>query len=274
MTEKKVALVTGASRGVGKGVAEALGEAGYVVYITGRSESPNETVPLPGTIHETAQSVTDLGGEGIAIRCDHKNDAEVKAVFEQIQSEQGRLDLLVNNAWAGYQEMQLHGAGRFMKPFWKTEPIDWDTTFDVGVRSNYVASMYAAQMMVFQNSGLIVNISYSASETYKSNVVYGVSKAAVDKMTNDMAHELRKKAVACVAIWPGLVKTEMLLKRLNGKPRPYAETPRFIGRAVVALANDPDIMAKSGQVLKTRELAREYQFTEVDGSMPPLNKGL
>jgi dehydrogenase/reductase SDR family member 1 len=243
--KEKVALVTGASRGLGKGIAQALGEAGATVYVTGRTENgANATVPLPGTIHETAEIVIQAGGHGIAVRCDHSQDDQIQALFERIKTESGRLDILVNNVWSGYQAMQ-RGQGGFQTAFWKMPPAFWDTMFTVGVRGHYVASVYAAQMMVEQQSGLITNISYSAGTRYVFNVAYGVSKAAVDKMAQDMAHELRRYGVAAVSVWPGHVRREMVLARRGGKPLPYAESPRFVGRSIVALAQDAQVMEKS-----------------------------
>jgi dehydrogenase/reductase SDR family member 1 len=272
--KEKVALVTGASRGLGKGIAQALGEAGATVYVTGRTENgANATVPLPGTIHETAEIVSQAGGHGIAVRCDHSQDDQIQALFERIKTESGRLDILVNNVWSGYQDMQ-RGQGGFETAFWKMPPAFWDAMFTVGVRGHYVASVYAAQMMVERQSGLIANISYSAGARYVSNVAYGASKAAVDKMAQDMAHELRRYGVAVVSLWPGHVRTEMVLARRGGKPLPYAESPRFVGCSIVALAQDPQVMAKSGQILRTRPLAHEYGFTDIDGAVPPLDKGL
>src|SRR5215216_6504304 len=178
-----IALVTGASRGIGKGIAHALGEVGATVYVTGRTEDlTSATVPLPGTIHETAALVTQAGGLGIAVRCDHGDDDQVRAVFDRIQTEQGRLDLLVNNAWSGYQAKQQSKKSGFHTSFWKLPPTFWDTMFVVGVRSNYVASGYAAAMMVQQQSGLIVQLTAAAGEKYGENVAYGVSKAAVNRM--------------------------------------------------------------------------------------------
>lgn len=266
----QVAVVTGASRGIGKGIAQALGAAGATVYITGRTERAEEaSVPLPGTIHETARAVTELGGVGIAVRCDHSNDDDVAALFAQITREQGRVDILVNNAWSGYQAMQRGDSG-FQTAFWKMPPNFWDTMHTVGVRSHYVASVFAARIMVAQKSGLIANISYMAGAKYMSNVAYGVAKAAVDRMAKDMAYELRKSNVAVVSIWPNTVKTEMLLHRLEGRTGtfPYVESPQFVGRGIVALANDPDLMTKTGQIFGTRELALEYDFADIDGTKP------
>lgn len=269
----KIALVTGASRGIGKGIAEALGEAGATVYVTGRTEHEGDAVvPLEGTIHATAHAVNELGGVGIAVRCDHSQDNEIEALFERIKHEQGRLDILVNNVWAGYQAMQ-RGEPGFVTKFWKMPPQFWDTMFAVGVRAHYVASVYAARMMVEREYGLIANISYAAGKKYTSNVAYGVSKAAVDRMALDMAHELAPKGVAAVSIWPGTIKTEMFYQRVDrDKKIPYVETPRFVGRGIVALAADPEVMAKSGKIWNTRQLAHHYKFTDVDGTLPKIKK--
>ena len=267
---KRVALVTGASRGIGKGIAQALGTAGATVYVTGRTEDPNNaTVPLPGTIHETAALVTEAGGLGIAVSCDHSDDAQVRAVFDRIHSEQGRLDLLINNAWSGYQAKQRSKKSGFHTSFWKLPPTFWDTMFTVGVRSHYVASGYAAAMMVEQQSGLMVHLTAAAGEKYGENVAYGVSKAAVNRMAADMAHELQPYQVTVVGLCPDIVATEMLMKgRKDQALAKWMESPLFVGRAVVALASDPQIQAKTGNVYRTRALAQEYGFTDVDGHQP------
>ena len=266
----KVALVTGASRGIGKGIAQALGAGGAIVYVTGRTENAvNATVPLPGTIHETATLVSEAGGIGIAVRCDHSDDTQVRAVFDQIQSEQGRLDILVNNAWAGYQAKQRSKKSGFHTSFWKLPPSFWDTMFTVGVRSHYVASGFAAAQMVPQRHGLIIHLTATAGEKYGENVAYGVSKAAVNRMAADMAHELRPHQVAVVGLCPFIVATEMLMTgRKKQTLEKWMETPLFVGRAAVALATDPEIMKKTGSVCITRALAQEYGFTDVDGHQP------
>ena len=267
---EKIVLVTGASRGIGKGIDQALGAAGATVYVTGRTDHPSQaTVPLPGTIHETAALVTQAGGRGIAIRCDHADDAQVRALFDRIHTEQGRLDLLVNNAWAGYQAKQRSKKSGFHTAFWKLPPTFWDTMFSVGVRSHYVASGYAAALMVQQQSGLIVQLTATAGEKYSENVAYGVSKAAVNRMTADMAHELQRYHVSVVGLCPDIVATEMLMKgRKSETLAKWMESPLFVGRAVVALASDPQIQAKTGQVYRTRALAQEYGFTDIDGHQP------
>jgi NAD(P)-dependent dehydrogenase (short-subunit alcohol dehydrogenase family) len=272
----KIALVTGASRGIGKGVAIALGEAGATVYLTGRTESAADaTVPLPGTIHETAALVYEAGGKGVALRCDHADDRQVQAVVERIAGEQGRLDILVNNAWGGYQAKQRSSKSGFHTPFWKMPPEFWDSMNTVGVRSHYVMSVYAARLMVEQGSGLIVQMSAPAGGGYSENVAYGVSKAAVDRMAADMAHELREKGVAVVSLWPGIVATEMIMaNRKDKRLQPYLESPLYVGRSVVGLAQDANILTKSGTILVTRELGREYSFTDMDGHQPSLEKGI
>lgn len=266
----KIALVTGASRGIGKGVAEALGAAGATVYVTGRTEhSKDATVPLPGTIYETAALVTQAGGTGVAIRCDHSNDDQVREVFDQIRSEHGQLDVLVNNAWAGYQAKQRNKKSGFHTLFWKLPPAFWDTMFMVGVRSHYIASAYAAAMMVPNQQGLIIHLTALAGENYTANVAYGVSKAAVNRMAADMAHELRSYQVAVVALCPDIVATEMMMAgRKKQTLEKWMETPLFVGRAVVALASDPQILAKTGGIYRTRALAQEYGFTDVDNHQP------
>lgn len=271
----KVTLVTGASRGIGKGVAHALGEAGATVYLTGRTEDlSHATVPLPGTIHETAALVTQAGGRGIAVRCDHRDDDQVRAVFDRIHAEQGRLDLLVNNAWSGYQAKQSSKKSGFHTSFWKLPPTFWDTMFTVGVRSHYVASGYAAARMVQQEAGLIIHLTAAAGEKYAENVAYGVSKAAVNRMAADMAHELQPYQVSVVGLCPDIVATEMLMKGRQGQGlAKWMESPLFVGRAVVALAGDPQISEKTGQVYRTRALAREYGFTDIDGHQPKWDPG-
>ncbi|HET9909228.1 MAG TPA: SDR family NAD(P)-dependent oxidoreductase [Anaerolineales bacterium] len=270
MLKEQIALVTGASRGVGKGIAQALGAAGATVYVTGRTERANDaTVPLPGTIHETAALVTQAGGTGIAIRCDHRDDDQVRAVFDQISNTHGRLDLLVNNAWEGYQAKQRSRKSGFHTSFWKLPPTFWDTMFTVGVRSHYVAGVYGAAIMAERQRGLIIQISSTTGDGYSDNVAYGVSKAAVHRLTMDMAHELKPHRVAVIALCPDIVATEMIMaRRKNQALEKWMESPLFVGRAVVALATDPQIMAKTGSVLRTRALAQEYGFTDIGGHEP------
>lgn len=262
----KVALVTGASRGVGKGIALALGEAGAVVYITGRTlEEHQAAVPLSGTIGQTASEVTQLGGHGIAVQCDHRDDAQVEAVFQRIQQEQGRLDILVNNAWAGYEGYFNNRHYPPLYPFWEKPIMYWDENM-IGVRWTYVASVLAAQQMVPQRTGLIVNISFSPLSP--GNPAYNAAKTAVDRVTSDMAYQLREHQVTVVSLHPGLVRTEGVLSQAQYFDMSTSESPQFTGRAVTALAADPAVLEKTGQVLNVATLAQSYDFTDVDGTRP------
>jgi dehydrogenase/reductase SDR family protein 1 len=262
----QIALVTGASRGIGKGIALELGAAGATVYVTGRTLD-DSGAPLPGTIGATADEVTSLGGKGIPVRCDHSSDAEIEALFERVKSEQGRVDILVNNVFTVPAEPIFEGK------FWDYPVSLWDDLIHVGCRGHYVASHAVAPMMVEQRSGLIVNISSFAGATYIFNVPYGVGKAAVDRMAKDMAVELAPFDVTCVSLWPGVVRTELLVKSHSEGGVPFAiengESPRFSGRAVVAVASDPKRIERTGQVLICYELGREYGFTDIDGRQPP-----
>ncbi len=250
----RVALVTGGSRSVGRGIAFGLSEAGATVYITGRTITD-----------QIGAQVSALGGRGIAVQCDHEQDDEVKAVFERIKQSEGRLDVLVNNAWGGYKRLRNRRAFpgyKWKDPFWK-QPLDiWDDMHSVGVRSNYVASVFAAQAMLPQGCGLIVSISFYAGRKYYGNVPYGVAKAAVDRLARDMAEELKPHGVASVSIYPGHVIDR------KTSPNPKRESAQFVGRAIAALAADPEVLKKSGQILVAAELARDYGFTDTDGTQP------
>jgi NAD(P)-dependent dehydrogenase (short-subunit alcohol dehydrogenase family) len=265
----KVAVVTGASRGVGKGVALGLGEAGATVYLTGRTVREGAGVDgLPGTIHGTAEEVRWLGGEPIPVRCDHRDDRDVEALFARISREQGRLDMLVNNVWGGYEHLMLGGRYVDSFPFWE-QPIErWDSMFAAGVRAHYVASVLGAKIMTAQRSGLIVTISFWAARTFMGSPAYGAAKAADDKLAQDMAHQLHPYNVASVSLYPGLVRTENVIRFADSFDLSNSESPQFIGRAVAALAADPDIMSRSGQILVAAALAQEYGFTDVDGTSP------
>lgn len=270
----KVAVVTGASRGIGKGIAIELGAAGATVYVTGRTVRPGR---LPGTVSETAAEIDRLGGSGIAVLCDHARDEDVTALVERVAYERGELDVLVNNVY------DAPGSARWLgKPFWEVPAEGWDHTFQVGVRSHYVAAALAAPLLMKSPGGLIVNVSSPGAVRYTHNVVYGVAKAALDRMTADMAHDLAPHQVSAVSIWPGIVNTELLqavpldadgrrILRLPGEgdyDLDEAETPRFAGRAVVALATDPNVRERSGKAFFVAELAESYGFTDVDGRVP------
>jgi dehydrogenase/reductase SDR family member 1 len=269
----RVAVVTGASRGIGKGIALELGAAGATVYVTARSVEPG---PIPGTLGETVAAIEALGGTGVGVACDHRDDAQVSALFEQVRAEQARLDVLVNNVYSAIDLAPWLG-----KPFWEIPTDGWDQVVGIGARSHYVAAVLATPMLLESDRALIANVSSSGAVEYAHNVLYGVGKAAVDKMTADMAHELSDRGVAVVSVWPGLVRTELveLGARRTDDGRAVldlpgegtfdladAESPRFTGRAVVALAADPDVMKRSGRAFAVGQLAEEYDFTDVDGT--------
>ena len=265
----KVAVVTGGSRGVGKGIALGLGEAGATVYVTGRTvKEKADTGKLGGTVFSTAEAVTELGGKGIAIPCDHRDDSQVESVFQKIAKESRKIDLLVNNAWAGYENMREGSRFTYFKPFWEQPFWRWDAMFHSGVRAAYTSSALAARLMTKKKRGLIVNISFWSAQVYMSNTQYGVSKAAVDKMSAYMAHELKKFNVAVVSLYPGLVRTESVMKNARHFDMSNSESSQFIGRVIAALAADPDIMKKSGKVLVAAQEALEYGIQDIDGRQP------
>ena len=246
-----VAVVTGATRGVGRGVASELARAGARVFVTGRSA-------------ETQKSDSQI----TSIRCDHRHDAETEAAFTRILEESGKIDLLVNNVWGGYESMVENGVFTWGKPFWEQPLWRWDAMFGAGVRAFYHASQLAAPSMVAQRRGLIVNISHWAAQKRIGNVAYGVSKAATDKLTADMAVELKPHNVTVVSLYPGLVRTEKVMEAAQWLDLSNSESPEFIGRAVAALATDPEVDRHSGKVLVAAALAAEYGFTDVDGKTP------
>ena len=255
----RVALVTGASRGGGKGIALVLGEEGATVYVTGRSvRGQPTTLGRPGTIDDTAEEVTARGGTGIAIRCDHTDDAQVRGVFRRIQDDHGHLDVLVNNAWSGYEISPDSSLA-----FWEIEWRHWDLMFTGGLRAAAFAATLAAPMMIEAGRGLIVNITWVLDRPH-GHAFYEVVKNGTNKLTEQMADDLRPHGVSCVAVSPGFMR----LERMNLTPDEAAmtESAEFAGRAVAALAADDGVMAKSGRVVTTPGLAREYGFTDVDGS--------
>ena len=252
MLHNKVATVTGGGRGVGRGIATELARLGARVFVTGRTESDL------CRIHEACTP----------LRCDHRVDAEVEAAFRAIASATGGIDILVNNVWGGYERMSEEGAFTWPKPFWDQPLWRWDAMFGAGVRAHYQASQLAAPAMIARGRGLIVNISYWASQKHIGNVAYGVAKAATDKMTSDMAVELKPHGVAVVSLYPGLVRTEKVLESAAWLDLSNSESPEFIGRAVAALAADPDVLRYTGRVLVAATLAAEYGFTDLDGTTP------
>ena len=272
-----VVLVTGASRGAGRGIALEFGATGATVYVTGRSVGGGPTTDsVPGTIDDCAREVTARGGRGIAVRCDHAIDAEVEGLFERIHAEQGRIDVLVNNVWGGYEDSQCRPLPRVA--FWEQSFAQWDRMFTAGVRAHLVASRLAVPLMLPQGRGLIATTTANLLPLpYLRNIFYDTSKNTVARMTWAMAQELREHGIAALAVAPGFMRTERVeeafrragaLEALNGPGGPK-ETPAYLGRAIVALASDPKVLERSGQVLEVGALAREYQFTDVDGSQPP-----
>lgn len=262
-----VAVVTGASRGAGAGIAHALGSHGCTVYVTGRTRDGSDH-PRSGTIDETAARVSAAGGRGIAVAVDHGDDDQVKALFEQIGRDHGRVDILVNNAAIIRDEMM----GR--TKFWE-EPLSVIDTLDVGLRSSYVASVYAAPLMLPQRKGLMAFSSSSGAVHYAFGPAYGVPKAGTDKMAADMAFDLREFDIAAVSIWMGSLLTDRVRAIIAAKPEKFghimdsAETPELTGHVIWALYNDPDLMELSGQTLIGAELAVKYGITDQDGRQPP-----
>ena len=262
-----IAIVTGASRGAGRGIAIALGSHGCTVYVTGRSQERGRD-GLPGTIHETAAAVTQAGGRGIAVACDHSDDDQVAALFAQVAEEAGRIDILVNNACA--IQDALHAPGGF----WE-KPLALSQMIEVGVRSSYVASWHAARMMVPQGSGLIVFTSSPGSVHYCMGPAYGAHKAGIDKLAADMAVDLVDTGVSAVSIWMGALASERLLAMIAAQPDKYGhltamlEPTEYTGHLIHALQADPDLRDLSGQVLIGAELGRRYGIARPDGTFPP-----
>lgn len=265
----KVACVTGASRGAGKGIAEALGAEGATVYVTGRSKQEGDAA-LPGTIGATAEAVTAAGGHGIAVACDHADEAQTAALFEQIKSEQSRLDILVNNACFLHDELIQDGG------FWE-KSLDLVKIIDVGLRSSYVASWHAAKIMAAQQDGLIAFTSSFGGNCYMHGAAYGAQKAGVDRFAYDMALDLQNHNVAAVSIWMGMLRTDRTRKAMDLEPEKYqgfwdiAETPGFTGHILSALYRDPQRADKSGKVLIGAELAADYGLTD-EGRQPPSHR--
>ncbi|MFT3929239.1 MAG: SDR family NAD(P)-dependent oxidoreductase [Spongiibacteraceae bacterium] len=261
-----VAIVTGASRGAGRGIAIALGCHGCTVYVTGRSEKIGDAT-LPGTIHETAAAVTAAGGRGIAVRVDHTDDAQVEALFQQVENEHGRIDILVNNACAIYDELTTPGN------FWE-KPRKLADMLDVGVRSSYIASWYAAPLMVKRKHGLIIFTSGSGAVHYVYGPAYGAHKASQDKMAADMAVDLKESNVAALSIWMGALLTDRLKMVIASDPKKYgyieqfAETPEFTGHIIWALYNDPALMEISGKTVIGAEMGVKYGIQDLGGRQP------
>jgi len=248
------AMITGASRGIGRGIAYALAETKATLFLTGRTLAD---------LDETAQEVTRRGGRAVPIRCDHGDDAQVEAAFERVRS----LDLLVNNAWGGYEN---HSEGIGMEHFWKTPVVHWEGMFTRGLRAQFVAARLAAPLLMAHPRSLIVNTIAWAGGKYLHHLYYDVVKTASARMAYDMALELAPHGVACVALAPGFARTEAVLAAHAAQPFDLkgTESVEYAGRAVVHLMNDPGLLALSGQVVTAGGLARRYGFTDVDGRQP------
>jgi len=264
---QKVAVVTGASRGAGAGIARALGALGYIVYVTGRTVEAG-TAPLPGTIGATAAAVTAAGGRGVAVAVDHQDDAQVALLFARVAAEAGRLDILVNNATAIHDELITPGG------FWE-RPLELVDILDVGLRSSYVASFYAAPLLIRTGGGLIVFTSSFGSVCYMHGPAYGAQKAGVDKFAADMAVDLKAHDVAAISLWMGPLRTERTARSVRERPERYAEimqaaeTPEFSGRIIGALHASHERMALSGQTLIGAEIAQTFAIADSDGRQPP-----
>jgi NAD(P)-dependent dehydrogenase (short-subunit alcohol dehydrogenase family) len=264
-----IAVVTGASRGAGKGIALALAETGATVYVTGRTRSDGDSA-LPGSVETTAKQIDSRGGVGIPIVCDHADDAQVEAVFAQVAREQGRLDILVNNAFA------IPDGITSRRPFWE-KSLDQQMVLDVGLRSTYVSSFYAAPLLI--NDGrLVVNTSSFGGTCYMHGPAYGAVKAGVDKMAHDMAEDFRPFGVAAVSLWMGMLRTERTEALFMSSDHRYAaltqhaESAEFPGRVIAALAVSPERMTYSGRVLVGAEVAVELGVADIDGRQPPSHR--
>lgn len=262
----RVALVTGASRGVGKGVAAELAAAGWHVYVTGRSDTA-ATDEVGGTLHETVSGIRALGGSAVALPCDHADDDQVARAFDRIEAEQGRLDLLVNNFYSGPTDI---GDPR---PYFERPMGDWDSLIGTGLHGHYVAAVHAGSVMARQGSGLIVNVSSFGGGAYLGNVAYGMQKAALDKMAHDVAVQLKPYGVHALSLWLGPVLTEKVRAQNTGDVLGFslaeAETPALIGQVVVAIASDPGLASWSGQTLIAAEVAEQNGIANGQGNLPP-----
>ncbi|MDF0542270.1 SDR family NAD(P)-dependent oxidoreductase [Sphingobium sp. H39-3-25] len=264
----RVAVVTGASRGIGKGIACALADHGATVYVTGRTVSADGQ-PLPGTVGDTVAEVDRRGGKGIGVPLDLADDQQIAALFAQIAREQGRLDILVNNAMAIPPEMTQR------KGFWEKPLSNWEI-YDTGVRAAFIAAWHAARIMVPQRSGLIVALSGYVGVTYTYDTIFGTTKTATDRMAHDMAIELKPHNVASLSLWQGFTFTERAQENLKTVPGMASQlnslagsSPEFPGRVIAALASDPQIMARSGGTFINAELTRDYGLTDIDGRTIP-----
>ncbi|CAD5223892.1 unnamed protein product [Bursaphelenchus okinawaensis] len=272
--KSQVALVTGASRGIGKGIAVSLGEAGATVYVTGRRPEIAEKLSNSSTLQQVADEINRKGGKGIAVYCDHSNPQDVKELFERIDKEQqGQLDILVNNAYSAVSFLMKRIGKKFYELEESPEEV-WDTVNNVGLRNYYICSVYATRMMIKRKAGLIVNIGSMGGLKYMFSVSYGAGKDAKDRMAADIAHELQGTGITCVSVWPAAVKTEYMLENVvNGKndalSKAFAagEDLGYAGRGIAKLAADPNKDRFNGKILLTADLAETYDIRGEDGKI-------
>lgn len=271
-----VVLVTGASRGVGRGVALALLEAGAIVHVTGRTLHEVDAAASPrgaGSLEGLAAEAMGLPGQLFVHQCDHADDGQTEAVVTEIVERHGGIDVLVNNAWPGYENMVEGTDFTWARPFWQQPMWRWSAMIDVGLRSTFVATRAAALSMIGRGRGLIVNISFWAAELFDGNAIYGLAKAGANKLAADFAHDLRPHGVAAIALYPGLVRTEAVMRNAAFFDLSNSESPQFIGRVIAGLWDDPELMDKSGGVHVAAELAVRYGIMDVDGKSPrPLKR--
>ncbi|MGF1538834.1 MAG: SDR family NAD(P)-dependent oxidoreductase [Pleurocapsa sp.] len=268
----KVALVTGATRGLGRGIAIGLGEAGATVYITGRTLTSSEDNSVGGSLQETQQAVEEAGGVCIPVQVDHSDDEQIKQLCDRIAAEQnGQLDLLVNNVFSGVTALRE----AYGKSFWELEPSLWDQVNQVGLRSHYITSIYAARLMTQRRQGLICTLSSWGGMSYIFGVAYGVGKSACDRLAADLAVELKSYNVASISVWPGIVGTEHIadFAKQSEASSVFAdgynwETPLLTGRVIAALAAEPKIIQYTGKVRIIAELAKYYRLVDRDGNLP------
>lgn len=263
----QVAMVTGATRGAGRGIACVLGGEGATVYVTGRSSRGQPAVPdYPTGVEDTADEVTARGGHGIPARCDHTDESAVRDLFARVAAEQPQLDVLVCNAWAGYQPYPEHNDW-FQHPFWEQSMDRWEGMFTGGLRAHLLTAMYGIPLMLPRNRGLIILTTFTRGRKYLGNVFYDVAKNAACRAAEAMAGELEDHEIAVLALSPGWMRVERMTG-LDEYQLAQTESPEYIGRAVAALAGDPAVIRRSGQALAVGDLAREYGFTDIDGRQP------
>jgi NAD(P)-dependent dehydrogenase (short-subunit alcohol dehydrogenase family) len=265
----KVAVVTGASRGAGRGIATVLGQARATVYVTGRSsDTDGRPHSFPWTIDQTAAEVTARGGDGIAVVCDHTDPVQVEHLFQRVGKDGGRLDLLVNNVWGGYERNER---GLPPGPFWKQPVWNWDAMFEAGLKAHFLSTSFALPLMLRRRRGLIVNTIAWDRGKYLLNLYYDVAKQSIRRMAYGLSLELRKYGISAIALAPGFMRTELVMEahRKKSFDLKHTESTEYLGRAVASLAADPKILQKSGEVLTVGQLAKEYGFTDVDGRVIP-----